>query len=77
MILELKSRPEPTMVEIDLTGPDGNVFSLINSCKELSRRFPIDVSFMQVQDEMMASKSYEEAINVFDSYFGEYVILYR
>jgi hypothetical protein len=75
MIVEKKLRPEPTMIEIDLTGPQGNAYHLINYAKDY-RRLLDGVSFMQVQDEMMAG-DYENLLEVFEKYFGNVVTLYR
>ena len=61
-------------IEIDLTGPQGNVFFLIGTAKNLAKQLGMDSS--SVQKEMM-SGDYENAVNVFDKYFGDFVTLYR
>mgnify|MGYP003350713596 FL=1 len=61
-------------VEIDLTGPDGNAFALIGHARNLADQLGLDKK--KIQSEMMAG-NYENLIRVFDSYFGEYVTLYR
>jgi hypothetical protein len=61
-------------IEIDLTGPQGNVFFLIGTAKNLAKQLGMDSS--SVQKEMM-SGDYENAVNVFDKYFGNFVTLYR
>ncbi len=61
-------------IEIDLTGPQGNVFFLIGTAKNLAKQLGIDGT--SVQKEMM-SGDYENAVNVFDKYFGNFVTLYR
>jgi hypothetical protein len=70
----IKEKELQTMIEIDLTGPDGNVFNLIgvggNFCKQLG----LDVKEFQTR---MTSGNYENAVNVFEEYFGSFVILYR
>jgi hypothetical protein len=61
-------------IEIDLTGPDGNVFYLIAQggifCKQLGLN-------SEVFTRRMMSGDYENAIKVFEEYFGEFVTLYR
>jgi hypothetical protein len=61
-------------IEIDLTGPDGNVFYLIAQggrfCKQLGLN-------SEVFTRRMMSGDYENSINVFEEYFGEFVTLYR
>jgi hypothetical protein len=61
-------------IEIDLTGPQGNVFFLIGTARNLAKQLGIDSS--SVQKEMMCG-DYENAVNVFDKYFGNFVTLYR
>jgi len=61
-------------IEIDLTGPDGNAFVLIGIAGNLAKQIGLDKS--KIQSEMM-SGDYENLVNVFDNYFGDYVTLYR
>jgi len=61
-------------VEIDLTGPDGNVFYLIGQGRNFCKQLGLD------QDEFtkqMMSGDYENSVKVFDEYFGDFVTLYR
>ena len=59
-------------VVIDLTGPEGNAFCLMGYAKRFSRQLGLDSE--KIIGEMMRG-DYENLINVFDSYFGDYVIL--
>jgi hypothetical protein len=59
---------------IDLTGPEGNAFCLMAYAQKYSRKLGIDSNEVINQ---MKSGDYENLINVFDSYFGDYVILER
>ena len=59
---------------IDLTGPEGNAFVLLGYAKNLAKQ--LDFNFEKIQTEMTSS-DYENLIQVFDKYFGEYVILER
>ncbi len=61
-------------IEIDLTGPQGNVFFLIGTARNLAKQLGLDSS--EIQKEMM-SGDYENAVNVFDKNFGSFVTLYR
>ena len=61
-------------IEIDLTGPQGNVFFLIGTARNLAKQLGLDSAV--IQKEMM-SGDYENAVNVFDKYFGNFVTLYR
>jgi hypothetical protein len=63
-----------TGIEIDLTGPDGNVFFLIGTARKLAKQLELDSA--KIQKEMM-SGDYENAVNVFDKNFGSFVTLYR
>lgn len=61
-------------IEIDLTGPQGNVFFLIGTARNLAKQLGLDGA--SIQKEMM-SGDYENAVNVFDKNFGSFVTLYR
>jgi hypothetical protein len=61
-------------IEIDLTGPQGNVFFLIGTARNLAKQLGLDS--VVIQKEMM-SGDYENAVNVFDRHFGSFVTLYR
>ena len=65
-----KKRP----VIIDLTGPDGNAFVLLGYAKSYAKQ--LGLPFGKIQDEM-TSGDYENLIQVFDKYFGSFVILER
>ena len=70
----IKSKKEKAGIEIDLTSPDGNAFSLIGLAGKLSRS--LDLDGKKIQAEMM-SGDYENLIKVFDREFGSFVTLYR
>lgn len=61
-------------IEIDLTGPDGNAFILLGYAKNFARQ--LDLDFDKIREEM-TSGDYENLLEVFDSYFGSFVTLYR
>lgn len=92
MIKERSEMPRGP-IEIDLSGPDGNVFYLIGLAKRLAKQLNIEIPGADVLEglgfveekvdagkwigEQMMSGDYENALQVFDRYFGEHVILYR
>ena len=59
---------------IDLTGPQGNAYYLLGQAQHLSRQ--LDLNSATVLDQMR-SGDYENLVQVFDRYFGDYVILER
>ena len=61
-------------IEIDLTGPDGNAFVLMGYAIRLARELDMDAE--PILNEMR-SGDYENLIQVFDRYFGDFVILER
>ena len=61
-------------IVIDLTGPDGNAFVLLGKATNLAKQLKFDEK--KITDEMMMG-DYEELIETFDRYFGDYVILER
>lgn len=59
---------------IDLTGPDGNAFVLLGIARKFAKQLDLDSE--KILEEMKSS-DYENLIEVFDQYFGDYVILER
>jgi hypothetical protein len=68
-----KKQPKKEII-IDLTGPDGNAFSLMGYANRLSRQIGIDPEPIL---EEMQSGDYENLLEVFDKNFGSFVILER
>jgi hypothetical protein len=69
----IRDRIDSTPV-IDLTGPQGNAFYLLAQADRYARQLGIDSN--TVINQMNAS-DYENLVQVFDRYFGDYVILER
>ena len=65
------------MMEIDLAGPDGNAQKLLAYAKKLS--YTLGLSEQETEDVLkeMTIGDYEHLIRVFESNFGEFVIMYR
>lgn len=72
--MAIKSREEMPRLSIDLSGPDGNAFVLLGYARTLSKQLGLDNKSIS---EEMRSGDYENLVNVFDKYFGDYVDLYR
>ena len=68
-----KKQPTKEIV-IDLTGPKGNAFYLLGVARKLAKQ--LDLSNQKIEDDMM-SGDYEHLLEVFDKYFGSFVILER
>jgi len=66
--------PRGEKIVIDLTGPDGNVFILMNIAKKLARQLDLDGDGI-VQEMMLGD--YDNALDVMEEYFGEFIIMYR
>jgi hypothetical protein len=67
-------KPKQTGITIDLTGPEGNAFYLLGTASNLAKQ--LDMDNQAIQSEMM-SGDYENLLEVFDKYFGDFVTLYR
>jgi hypothetical protein len=67
-------KPKTRGIEIDLTGPEGNAFFLLGTAQRLAKQ--LDMDNQTIQSEMM-SGDYENLLEVFDKYFGDFVTLYR
>jgi hypothetical protein len=74
MIREKKPRKE---IIIDLTGPEGNAFSLINLAQKLAKQLEYQPEERGKLTAEMMSGDYENLIEVFDKHFGSFVILER
>lgn len=70
----IRQKTAVTETVIDLTGPEGNAFVLMGYAKRFAEQLGIDGN--QVVAEM-TSGDYENLIQVFDGYFGDFVILER
>lgn len=70
----IRAKQEPKETIIDLTGPQGNAFYLLGVASKYARQLGLDSD--EVINEMK-SGDYEHLIEVFDSYFGDFVILER
>jgi hypothetical protein len=60
--------------EIDLTGPDGNAFVLLGIARSLGEQLEYDVDKIHAE---MTSGDYDNLVETFDKYFGDFVTLYR
>ena len=70
----IRQKSQPSEIVIDLTGPEGNAFSLMARATSFAKQLGFDDG--QIIEEMQ-SGDYENLISVFDKYFGDYVILER
>lgn len=70
----IRKKQKKNVIEVDLTGPQGNAFYLLGLAQTLSKQIGFDSK--EVLAEMQSS-DYEHLIQTFDSYFGSVVILYR
>ena len=59
---------------IDLTGPDGNAYALLAYANRFAKQ--LDYDFEEIKTKM-TSGNYENLLQVFDEYFGDFVILER
>tara|TARA_B110000977_G_scaffold199566_1_gene287314 strand:- start:2094 stop:2309 length:216 start_codon:yes stop_codon:yes gene_type:complete len=67
-------KPKTQGIIIDLTGPDGNAFSLLAAASSLCKQLGYHAE--PVLDDMK-SGDYENLLEVFDKHFGDFVTLYR
>ena len=73
----IKDRKEMnSMIEIDLSGPEGNAFVLLGHAARLGKQIYGYEKTEEILEEMKLS-TYELLILIFDKYFGTVVTLYR
>lgn len=68
----IREKTPQTELVIDLTGPDGNAFVLLAYAKRFAKQLDMDAEKITSD---MKNGDYENLISVFDSYFGDFVIL--
>ena len=75
----IKSRDEikNRKIEIDLKSPQGNANYLLGQVEILGKQLNIPLKIRQDIRSLMTLGTYDELIETFDIWFGEYVILYR
>lgn len=61
-------------IVIDLTGPEGNAFVLLGYANRFAKQLGLDADVIIKE---MKSGDYENLLQVFDNYFGAFVILER
>ena len=64
-------------VVIDLTGPQGNAYYLLGAAADYAKALGYKKNMRDKILEEMKSGDYENLVQVFDSYFGDFVILDR
>ena len=74
MIKSIQEKPNVHLLELDLTGPNGNAFALCGHARMLAKNLGLDPNPI-IKD--MTSSDYEHLLQVFEQHFGDYVILYR
>lgn len=75
MIIERSSKLHPLVrIQINLSGPEGNAYVLMGYARKLSRQLGLNGD--NIQAEMIAA-DYDNLIQIFEKYFGEYVDLYK
>jgi alanine-alpha-ketoisovalerate/valine-pyruvate aminotransferase len=73
----IKSKEQKLGIEIDLTGPQGNAFFLLGTASKLGRQLGWDNDDIHILLRQMKQGDYENLVNTFDKYFGDFVTLYR
>jgi hypothetical protein len=74
IIMTIRKKKIGRRIIIDLTGPEGNAFSLLAYANRYARALNLDG---EVITEEMQAGDYENLVMTFDKYFGEYVTLER
>ena len=77
--MTIRKKQQSDKMIIDLTGQDGNAFSLIKLASELCKRLNrmgADYNYDIIYADMTKG-DYENLVQVFDDYFGHLVILER
>lgn len=65
------------MLEVDLTGPEGNAHYLIGLAGSLGKQLGFNKHIIKDIQKTMMMGNYDQLIETFDIWFGKYVILYK
>ena len=76
MIVSREEMPDRKF-EIDLSSPEGNAFYLLSLVDSLGKRVGIPSEVRKDIKNVMMMGSYDELLETFDIWFGEYVIIYK
>lgn len=71
------AKKEKKYIEIDLTGPNGNAFYLLAMVDRIGSQIGIPKEVRTDIKNLMTLGSYEDLLNTFDIWFGDYVIMYK
>ena len=74
MIKSIKEKNSKSLIEIDLTGPNGNAFALMSYASDLCKRLGMNKT--PILNDMM-NGDYEHLLSVMEKHFGNYIIMYR
>ena len=77
MAIRSKSERAEKLLEIDLTGPEGNAFVLLGYAKNFCKQLGYDNSKTERIIEEMTLTDYEGLLHTFDREFGSFVTLWR
>jgi hypothetical protein len=72
--MTIREKQPVSEIVIDLTGPDGNAFALMGYARRFAGQ--LNMNSKDIINEMM-SGDYENLVQVFDKYFGDFVVLER
>ena len=72
--MTIRAKQPVDEIVLDLTGPDGNAFVLMAYASRYAKVLNIDPKPIIAE---MESGDYENLVEVFDKYFGDFVVLER
>ena len=64
----------PRKMQLDLSGPEGNAFVILGTCRKLANQLGID--WEPIQKKAM-SGDYENLLKIMDHHFGHYIDFIR
>lgn len=73
----IRKKETKSEIVIDLTGPEGNAFVLLDYAKRYAKELSYSKEQVDALIKEMQSGDYENLVKVFDDHFGSFVILER
>ena len=73
----IRKKETKSEIVIDLTGPEGNAFVLLDYAKRYAKELSYSKEQVDALIKEMQSGDYENLVKVFDDHFGSFVISER
>lgn len=68
--MTIKKKHQTAKIQLDLTGPEGNSFVLLGTCRRIAKTLDMD---WEVIEKEATSGDYDHLVKTLDKHFGQFV----